>query len=684
MAERSCPQCGQITQALVCPADGTPTQLPGIGTDSLTLGSTVAARFRVEKLLGRGGFGAVYQATHLVTGQELVLKVMRANVADDPTQVQRFNQEAKVMARIKHPNTVQLIDFGQTETGLLYLAMELLTGRELGVLLKENRILPPVRAVQIALGVLKSLGAAHAAGLVHRDLKPDNIFLCQYEGEDDHVKVIDFGIAKPIDAQADQGLTRTGFTVGTPKYMSPEQVLNQPLDGRSDLYALGVILYQCLAGEVPLQGASSVETLMAHLQKTPEPLSTVADQPLLPGLEAVVMQALRKDPAERYEDAEDMRAALEDVLAAGGPLAVATNRRAMSAKLRKVAQADLDDGTTPHPSPTPQLRTTSPQGTVGAAAVDRASAGQAGGSAAGLAAAAPRQMLDPTKERLARAAALPGAGAGGGTNNSAEKRGGAHLDKPLNVQDNYAPTAVFATQSQPVAAPVAGAPAAAAAKPASGGRRVGLAAAVAVVFCLGVGAVWMGVSSTKSRSLPDGHQGEFAAPNTAPTAPAPVQPIAAALVPAAAAQVPAAAAQVPGAVPAPQPQAPPARALQAAAAMVEPSQLAKATDVLQPALASCLQGAAWAGPLFVTVTVQATGAVSDVQLPESLKTLPAAACVTMALRAYAFAADPASQRTGFLSFPLANIAPNAAVRAHPANRGKAEGHRPLANGDEAL
>ncbi len=349
--ERICPQCGVKTTALTCPQHDIPTLARITGSvDTVQTGEIIGRRYRVDRLLGKGGFGAVFRATHVVTQQELVLKVLKPNLSDDETQVKRFLQEARTASKLSHPNTVRVYDFGQTDAGHLYLAMELLHGQELGQVLLDEGILAPERAIHIAIGVLKSLAEAHQAGLVHRDLKPDNIFLCKVHGEDDFVKVIDFGIAKPIEQGDDGGLTRTGFTVGTPKYMSPEQVLNKGVEGRSDLYALGVILYQCLSGELPLSGPSPVETMMAHVQQEPAALSLVCPQELPPGLEAVVMRALRKQPNQRFVDAEDMRAALEEVQESAG---LTTGRKARSAKLRAVTPADVERTTAQQVRPDP-------------------------------------------------------------------------------------------------------------------------------------------------------------------------------------------------------------------------------------------------------------------------------------------------------------------------------------------
>jgi serine/threonine-protein kinase len=316
MAERICPQCGLETAATVCPHHQCPTVArPSGSLSQLQAGTVVDHRYRIEGQLGKGGFGAVFLASHVATRQQVVLKVLKPDLTEDPTQVQRFYNEARASSLLSHPHTVRVHDFGQTDGGLLYIAMERLHGRELAQAIKEapgGRI-APLRLARIAVAVCKSLSEAHHAGLVHRDLKPDNVFLCNVHGEDEFVKVIDFGIAKPVDAPVDGGLTRTGFTVGTPKYMSPEQVMQRSLDGRSDLYSLGIVMYQCLCGDVPFSGTTPMETLMAHVQMQAVPL-TQRMTGLPASLVAVVEKAMAKQPAERFADADAMRTALADVL----------------------------------------------------------------------------------------------------------------------------------------------------------------------------------------------------------------------------------------------------------------------------------------------------------------------------------------------------------------------------------
>ncbi|MFZ4579175.1 MAG: serine/threonine protein kinase [Myxococcota bacterium] len=331
--ERLCPECSQPTAETTCPVHGCPTVLRVADESPLRLvGQTFGGRYLLTAILGEGGFGTVFRATHTSTRQEVVVKVLKPEFSKDPVHIQRFLNEGRAASCLNHPNTVRVFDFGQTDDAHLYLAMELLNGRELSRVLRDVGRMEPLRAVHIAIGVLKSLAEAHQSGIVHRDLKPDNVFLCRIHGEDDFVKLIDFGIAKSYQS-ADQDLTAAGFAVGTPKYMSPEQARAESLDGRADLYALGIILYEMLSGTVPFHAASAMATMVKHLQEPPRPLPEACDLPLPAGLPDVVHIALRKSRDARYRDAEDMRAALERVLeGAGEP--VSPTGRARSAEER--------------------------------------------------------------------------------------------------------------------------------------------------------------------------------------------------------------------------------------------------------------------------------------------------------------------------------------------------------------
>lgn len=312
-----CPVCGRLSDDDECPDDGMET-VAAPSRSLARVGGLIGGRYRVTKRLGGGGFGEVYQALHTGTQEPVALKLMRAELQDQKGAVQRFTAEARTSAALRHPNTVRVFDFGTTPEGDLYLAMELLQGQALEDLLLANGRLEPGRAVRIAIQVLRSLHEAHNRGLVHRDLKPDNIFLCDIEGEHDFVKVIDFGIAKLSRKNSHQSVTNSGIVIGTPHYMSPEQIRAASIDGRSDLYSLGVVLYQCLAGRVPFDAGSGLAIIMAHISDAPQPITEVVED-LDPEIAAIVMRALEKDADRRFASAAAMREALEawQILAAG-------------------------------------------------------------------------------------------------------------------------------------------------------------------------------------------------------------------------------------------------------------------------------------------------------------------------------------------------------------------------------
>lgn len=312
--------CGKEMAAELCPADGTPTFLRAVrqsGATSLAIGDLVGGRYRVKGILGQGGFGAVFAAEHVMTGQAAAVKVMVGDGEElDPDVVQRFLQEARITASLSHPNTVRIYDFGQTEAGVLFMAMEHLRGPTLDGRLKaaaaEGKALSEREAATIGIHVLRSLTEAHAAGLVHRDLKPANLILVQMIGEPQLVKVLDFGIAR-IHGSA---LTQAGTALGTPTYMSPEQARAEVPDGRSDLYALGCILFACVTGHPPFADSNPMAVLLAH-QLTPLPdLRTQAKVAVSDAFIAVVQRATAKSAADRFSSAMAMREALEAVLAA--------------------------------------------------------------------------------------------------------------------------------------------------------------------------------------------------------------------------------------------------------------------------------------------------------------------------------------------------------------------------------
>jgi serine/threonine-protein kinase len=279
--------------------------------DSL-LGVVIDGRYRIEQRIGEGGMGVVYRAAHVVLKKPLAIKILRGEQAHDPDVVQRFVQEARAASAIGHPNIVNISDFGRTTDGAVYLAMELLAGQTLAEAMQKGP-LAQERALGIFVQIAGALDAAHEAGIIHRDLKPENIFLKREPDHPDFVKVLDFGIAKVKNAAAK--ITRTGMVFGTPHYMSPEQAAGQPVDHRSDVYSLGVIMYQVLAGQLPFEAASFMDLVTKHMFEPPAPLRQAgphaADLPST--LEAIVMRALQKKPEDRQGSMRELQEALQKV-----------------------------------------------------------------------------------------------------------------------------------------------------------------------------------------------------------------------------------------------------------------------------------------------------------------------------------------------------------------------------------
>jgi hypothetical protein len=312
---RTCLQCGQKTDLAHCPDDGMATIVEGVhpSNAALTPNSVFAGRYRIGNVLGRGGMGTVYSAQHTGTGQTVAIKTLLLDSDADPGAAQRFYKEARLTAGLQHPNTIRVFDFGQSDEGVFFLAMECLRGDTLADRLarykRDGKRMSQEETVEIAVPVLRSLGEAHRVGLVHRDLKPANIFLHEIDGAETVVKVLDFGIAKT----ADSSLTRTGTSLGTPSYMSPEQVMGQPIDGRSDLYALGIVLYGCVAAELPFQADSTYSMMMKQVGEAPPDLRNLPNLGVTSEFAQIVEIALAKRPADRFSDATAMRQALESL-----------------------------------------------------------------------------------------------------------------------------------------------------------------------------------------------------------------------------------------------------------------------------------------------------------------------------------------------------------------------------------
>jgi serine/threonine protein kinase len=290
----------------------------------LLVGQVLDGRYHIERKLGEGGMGVVFAARHAVIERPLAIKVLKREVMRDTATIKRFVQEAKAASRIGHPNIVDVTDFGTTTDGLTYQVMEYIDGQTLGGALRDGAPFSPGRTVRVAAQLARALGAAHAKGIVHRDLKPENIFLLARDGRKDFVKIVDFGIAKvvPVDGTPIDGprLTRAGAVFGTPEYMAPEQAAGRnDTDGRVDVYALGIIMYEMLTGRVPHRGDTMVRTLAMQMLDPIEPPSRVrVDGAIRPELEACLMKALAKKREHRYATMAELVADLEK--ATGTPL----------------------------------------------------------------------------------------------------------------------------------------------------------------------------------------------------------------------------------------------------------------------------------------------------------------------------------------------------------------------------
>lgn len=302
-----CTACGSEygDEVLFCNRDGTPLRPSGGQTADL-VGQVIAERYHIQKKLGEGGMGQVYLAEHVKMGRRCAIKIMSPAMMKDPDAISRFNREAANASRIGHPNVCAIYDFGETPEGLIYLAMEFIEGRSLNEILDEAGTLPLARAASIITQCADALQVAHDFEIVHRDLKPDNIMVITARGRDT-VKVVDFGIAKAVGADGGaQKVTKTGFVVGTPEYMSPEQLAGDPVDGRSDLYSLALVFYRMLTGGSPFPADSQQETMIKRLTDDPLPLATARPDVRFPAqLQRVMDRALARTPQDRYASAAE-------------------------------------------------------------------------------------------------------------------------------------------------------------------------------------------------------------------------------------------------------------------------------------------------------------------------------------------------------------------------------------------
>ena len=310
-----------------CPGDGQPLAI--VDGDPL-IGMVVGERYRIEALIGEGGVGRVYAARHVRMSRRFAIKVPFGDLAHDPKMKRRFLREADAAGKLAHPNVGAVLDVGETERGLVYMALDLVEGISLSTLLHREGRLPTARAISLFRQIVEGLAHAHDRGLIHRDLKPDNIVVERgVRGE--VARIIDFGIAIPTDLDERGRLTTEGIVVGTPYYMAPEQATGAALDARTDLFALGLILYEMLAG-VPPFGGPAFDVLRKHISERPPPIGERAPGTVVDvALEALVFRLLEKDPAQRPASAREVLAALDAVAsttrAASSPAVEAEDRR---------------------------------------------------------------------------------------------------------------------------------------------------------------------------------------------------------------------------------------------------------------------------------------------------------------------------------------------------------------------
>ena len=322
---KACTACGReySDEVQFCPVDGHSLELRAAAeaptaADPL-IGTVLDDKYRLDKKIGEGGMGAVYRATHIHMDSQFAVKLLHKSMVADQQAVERFRREARAAARIRHVNAVSVTDFGVTKDGTVYLVMEYLEGGDLRDKLRKVKAFGPVETVRIMMQTCAAIDEAHRKGIVHRDLKPDNIWLLKTESApDEQVKVLDFGIAKLKTAgPGAANLTQQGMIVGTPHYMSPEQCRGEELDARSDIYSLGIILYEMLTGSVPFRAPTPVGVVLKHANEMPVPLREVNPQIPEP-IERVVMRTLSKNREDRPHSAAELGRELAEALHQSG------------------------------------------------------------------------------------------------------------------------------------------------------------------------------------------------------------------------------------------------------------------------------------------------------------------------------------------------------------------------------
>ncbi len=306
-------QCASCLKRYDSPADVCPDCGTRLISFNPLLGSTIEGKFRIDVQLGRGAMGTVYRATQLNLERPVAMKVMRSDILSNPVAIERFKREALAIARLKHPRIVSIYDYGVAPEVGAYIVMEYLEGRPLNAEVKATGRLPLDQGIRWMRQVCSAVAVAHSAGVIHRDLKPHNIFL-ESTQDGPFVKVLDFGLAK-LQRGTEEGvgsLTKSGTLVGSPPYMSPEQCEDLPLDAQSDIYSLGCVFYEMVAGRPPFLGSSPIDTLVKHMNEVPAPPSEY--NPDVPSaVDAVLLKALSKHKHDRYASATEFGQALAGV-----------------------------------------------------------------------------------------------------------------------------------------------------------------------------------------------------------------------------------------------------------------------------------------------------------------------------------------------------------------------------------
>lgn len=313
-ANKICPTCNAEYPATerFCPKDGTALRASSDTTD--LVGSVIAERYHVLEKLGEGGMGQVYLAEHVKMGRRSAVKVLHPSMVKDAEAISRFNREAANASKIDHPNVAGIYDFGETPEGLVYLAMQYVEGQTLTQIVRANGALPPRRAAEITRQAAEGLHVAHGVGIVHRDLKPDNIMVARDRDGVDCVKVVDFGIAKAAGVKS-QKVTRTGTVVGTPEYMSPEQLAGEEVDARSDLYSLALVAFNMLTGDLPFPAETTQTAMIMRLTEKPRSLAQMYPQvEWTDEVQAVMSKALERDVNLRYASTREFGRALSEAI----------------------------------------------------------------------------------------------------------------------------------------------------------------------------------------------------------------------------------------------------------------------------------------------------------------------------------------------------------------------------------